>query len=32
MGTQCFTKEELEHIAYALKAVAHPNRCPGTRN
>lgn len=26
MGTQCFTKEELEHIAYALKAVAHPNR------
>lgn len=24
MGTQCFTKEELEHIAYALKAVAHP--------
>ena len=19
MGTQCFTKEELEHIAYALK-------------
>lgn len=38
MGTQCFTKEELEHIAYALKAVAHPNRlaiivcCPETRN
>lgn len=26
METQCFTKEELENIAYALKAVAHPNR------
>lgn len=26
MNILCFTKEELEHIAYALKAVAHPNR------
>lgn len=26
MGTRCFTKEELEQIAYGLKAVAHPNR------
>ena len=26
MGTRCFTKEELERIAYGLKAVAHPNR------
>lgn len=24
MGTRCFTKEELERIAYGLKAVAHP--------
>lgn len=23
---QCFTKEELERMAYMLKAVAHPNR------
>ena len=26
MGTECFTGEELEQIAYMLKAVAHPNR------
>lgn len=26
MSTQRFTKEELEKIAYILKAVAHPNR------
>ncbi len=26
MGTPCFTKEELEKIAYSLKAIAHPNR------
>ena len=26
MKTSCFTREELEQIAYALKAVAHPNR------
>lgn len=26
MGTPCFTKEELERIAYMLKAVAHANR------
>lgn len=26
MKTHCFTKEELEEIAYRLKAVAHPNR------
>lgn len=26
MENQCFTKEELEHIAYGLKAIAHPNR------
>ena len=26
MGKRCFTKEELEQIAYSLKAIAHPNR------
>lgn len=26
METHCFTKEELERMAYMLKAVAHPNR------
>lgn len=26
MSTPCFTKEELGNIAYALKAIAHPNR------
>lgn len=26
MGVHCFTKEELERIAYGLKAIAHPNR------
>lgn len=26
MGTECFTGEELEKMAYVLKAVAHPNR------
>lgn len=26
MAKHCFTKEELEQIAYGLKAVAHPNR------
>lgn len=26
MATHCFTKEELEQMAYVLKAVAHPNR------
>lgn len=26
MGTDCFNREELEQIAYMLKAVAHPNR------
>lgn len=26
MGKECFTREELERIAYMLKAVAHPNR------
>lgn len=26
MVTPCFTKEELERMAYMLKAVAHPNR------
>lgn len=24
--TECFTREELEKLAYVLKAVAHPNR------
>ena len=26
METECFTQEELEKLAYVLKAVAHPNR------
>ena len=26
METECFTWEELEKLAYVLKAVAHPNR------
>ena len=26
MNKECFTREELERIAYSLKAVAHPNR------
>lgn len=26
MYEPCFTKEELEHMAYMLKAVAHTNR------
>lgn len=26
MRIHCFTKEELERIAYGLKAIAHPNR------
>ena len=26
MGNQCFTKEDLEKMAYMLKGVAHPNR------
>lgn len=26
MTTHCFTKEELDHIAYNLKAIAHPKR------
>lgn len=26
MAEKCFTKEELESIAYRLKALAHPNR------
>lgn len=26
MGKTCFTREELEKIAYGLKAISHPNR------